>query len=146
MNVIEKKILFTFCFSHYGFDSAAASLRNWKWDLLDRSFWFSSPWNAPWNTMTTPSYYPQAKVNLSRVAHSSPAPFHPRSCLSSSDSPITQTVPMLGSGCLGVKFIPFTIDSPGGARVLPGLRGALKLSVEKEAYEESLNCFLWGST
>lgn len=62
-------------------------------------------------------------------------------CLSLSDSPITQTVPVLSSWCLGVKFIPFTIDSRGGAFVFLGQRDALKLFVEKEAYVVSLNCF-----
>lgn len=120
-------------------------------NLLDLRFWFSSSCNASCNVMAVSSYYPQAKVNLPRVAHSSPplkkilksflsflGGFF---CLSLSDSPITQTVPLFSSGCLGVKFIPFTIDSTGGAFVLSGLRDALKLSAEKAAYAVSLNCF-----
>lgn len=54
-------------------------------------------------------------------------------CLSLSDSPITQTVPALSSWCVGVKFIPFTIDFRGGAFALLGQWDTLKLFVEKKA-------------
>lgn len=153
--------IFIHFFYIYRSDSAGAPAAAWlsmnpTLNLLDLRFWFSGSWNASCNIMTVSSYYPQAKVNLPRVAHSSPPlkkilksflSFHGVFfCLSLSDSPITQTVPLLSSGCLGVKFIPFTIDSTGGPFVLAGLRDALKLSAEKEAYAVSLNCFLWGSS
>lgn len=52
------------------------------------------------------------------------------------------TVPVLSSERPGVKFIPFTIDSSGGRLVfLPGLKCALRVSRESEAYAVSLNCF-----
>ena len=54
-------------------------------------------------------------------------------CLSLSDSSIAQAVPDLSGRCRGVKFIPFTIDSRGGAFILLGQQGALKLSVEIDA-------------
>lgn len=153
--------IFIHFFYIYRSDSAGAPAAAWlsmnpTLNLLDLRFWFSGSWNASCNIMTVSSYYPQAKVNLPRVAHSSPPlkkilksflSFHGVFfCLSLSDSPVTQTVPLLSSGCLGVKFIPFTIDSTGGPFVLAGLRDALKLSAEKEAYAVSLNCFLWGSS
>lgn len=94
--------------------------------------------------MTISSYYPWAKVNLSHVARSGPPLkkilksflsflggfFY----LSLSDSSIAKAVPDLSSRCRGVKFIPFTIDSRGGAFILLGQQGALKLSVKIDAY------------
>lgn len=56
--------------------------------------------------------------------------------------PSPKTVPVLSSECPGVKFIPFTIDSSGGRPVfLPGLKCALRVSGESEAYAVLLNCF-----
>lgn len=104
--------------------------------------------------MTISSHYPLAKVNLSHVAHSSPplkkilksflSLLGVFFCLSLSDSPITQTVPVLSSWCLRVKFIPFTIDFRGGAFLLLGQRGTLKLFIGKKYIvptKVSLNCF-----
>lgn len=89
------------------------------------------------NSMTFSSHYPHAKVNLSHVARSSPPPRKSLSpfcpflevffCLSLSDSPITLTVPVFSHWCLGVKFIPFTIDFRRAAFALSGHRDTQKL-------------------
>lgn len=123
-----------------------------SWIVLALQFCVS--WNKSWKNLIGPSSYPdQTKVKSPHAAHSTflfsrslKSLFVLSSgflCRSSSDSPVTQTVPALSSECPRVKFIPFTIDSSGGRPVfLPGPKSALRVSRESEAYAVSLNCFL----